>query len=384
MSDEVITLVREMVAIPSISPGFEETFDRPYGEGEMADFVGDFCRRAGFDVEKREVRPGRFNVLARIEGRRPDVVVFCSHLDTVDVQNMTVAPFDPVIKDGKIWGRGSCDDKGSLAAMMVALKGVASAGKPPVTFVLAGTCAEEHGQYGAWDVFEHVGGVRAAVIGEPTELNIVRAHKGAARWSMTTTGTRAHGATPELGVNAVYRMARVAMAIEEYHDRLKSGLAHADLGPATISVGTIEGGEEVNSVPDRCTIQVDRRLLPGELPKQARADMHEFFSSHERIDFDVEIGVLGEHNPMECGRDDPVVQLALSCARTRKPAAELAVASYGTDAASLSAWGCPTPVMGPGDIAHAHTAAEHIDIEELQAAVEVYRTFADRVADVLE
>ncbi len=216
----------------------------------------------------------------------------------------------------------------------------------------------------------------AAIVAEPTSLAIVVAHKGVARWRCHTHGRAAHSSRPEAGDNAIYRMARVVAALEKFHREVLGSRATDPLcGPPTLSVGTIAGGISVNTVPDECTIEIDRRLVPGEDPQAAQREVIDFVAA-EYDDPDTITKI--EHEPL-------LIQSAgLSAANNQDIADRLAVATqsavghanrlgvpFGTDAAAYAGAGVPTVVFGPGSIEQAHTADEWISLEEVRQASEI-------------
>ncbi len=203
-------------------------------------------------------------------GVSEETIWFDAHLDTVTGEGMA-DPFTPTLQgDNQLVGRGVADDKASLAALTAAVVSLARTGeRPPCTVLFTATMDEEHGMQGMRALLAAGRQAKGAVIAEPTGLEIVIAHKGVARFTVSTDGKAAHSSRPDLGINAIYRMARVVSALEHY---AKGGIGrdtHPFLGKATLSVGVIRGGEYVNIIPDHCEIEVDRRLLPGEDGRRA-------------------------------------------------------------------------------------------------------------------
>jgi len=298
-------------------------------------------------------------------------------MDTVPGENMEIEPFKPVVKDGRLYGRGACDTKASLAAMLVALRNVLRRGKPACSVVFAATVDEEHKFTGVKELLES--GMRATfgVVGEPTNLDVVIAHKGVVRWEIRTRGKTAHSSRPNEGVNAIYRMARLISAVERYAAGGISRL-HPLVGGATLSVGTILGGQAINVVPDSCSIQLDRRTLPGEDPFEAKKAVGQFLRSCPEINFEFE-----ERDPflvdwaMEVKPDEPIVQrLTAACQRVLGQAKTVGV-SYGTDASKLSRAGIPSIVFGPGDIRQAHSAVEFVELAQVGKAVAVFEALLE-------
>ena len=374
----VIDLLREIVAIPSVNPSDGDPDDRLFGESRMADYLEGFFRRHRIDCARQEARPGRDSVVAVVPGRSPDLVILEAHTDTVSVEGMEIDPFDPRLEDGRVFGRGACDDKGSLAAMLIAFSELVSAGTPERTCVLAATCDEEYrfsGIRALMDRPEEAGLTAGqlsramACVGEPTGLRVVIAHKGAFRWRMRTRGKAAHSSTPEEGENAIYTMARLVESLQRYAESLSGRPAHPLVGKPTFSVGTIAGGRAVNIVPDLCEILVDRRLVPGEDGEAAEAEIRRWIA--EAVPAEME--TLLEDWPLETDPDAEIVK------RTRRALGALGLndepmgVNYGTDASKMARAGVECVVCGPGDIGQAHTVTEWVAVEQVEAAVGLYR-----------
>lgn len=366
-----------------------------YGEARVTDYLEERFRSWGLPVVRRVAgadQPPRHNLVTWCEGRHGidagPLLVFEAHQDTVPVEGMTIPPFTPDSRDGRIYGRGACDVKGPLAAMMAALHRLLREDRrPDATLVLACSVNEEFGCTGARELAALWGSDSAAVfqrdpdgvvVAEPTRLNLVTAHKGVTRWRCSTSGVACHSSTPEQGRNAIYAMARVVSALEDYARDTVPGLAsHPRLGTPTLSVGLIAGGISVNVVPDACTIEIDRRLLPGEDPEAAYR--HAVQAATERA------GVTAAHEAPYIATpalpDDSNEALAArieaaASGQAHRPLRE--AAAYCSDASHFaSRW--PTVVFGPGDIAQAHTKDEWITVEQLERGAEIYfrlaRTF---------
>src|SRR5436190_4662586 len=300
MNLDVVELLADLVRIPSVNPMGRAASGEIYYEHRMTARLEALFRELGLPAERHTVAPLRDNIVTRVEGDVPPerggkIVMLEAHQDTVPVEGMTIEPFTPKIDAGRLFGRGSCDIKGGMAAMIVAVARLAKekpAGRP--TVVLACTINEEHGFTGAthWAA-TYSGAVPAsghgpevapaagrsellprvpdaAIVAEPTKLNVVVAHKGAARWRCSTRGVATHSSQPHMGDNAIYHMSRVLPVLEQYgRDVVPTLATHPLCGHPTLSVGLISGGISVNTVPDRCTIEVDRRVLPVEDPQVA-------------------------------------------------------------------------------------------------------------------
>jgi len=377
MSD-AIKLLREMIAIPSVNPMRLQSGMAV--ERQLADFLESSFSRAEIDCERQTVAEGRENVVAIVHPSNNSHrnsragVMLNSHMDTVPVENMTIDPFDPVISNGCVYGRGSCDAKGSIAAMVTALIAYANKTDRPAPVVFAAMADEEFSFSGSWKLVEKDWPVTACVVGEPTKLAGVIAHKGVARWRIQVTGVSAHGATPERGRNAIYDGARVALALEAYAKRLAASKPHPLLGRPTINVGRVVGGQAVNIVPDLCEFEIERRLMPGEEGRQAVLDCETFL--RDQVGEDIKC-VTEEPYLL-----DPALETSSGAAIVESVAAahqaelgttiELEGAHYGTDGSKLARAGIETVVCGPGDIAQAHTADEYIEVEQVEMAVRLY------------
>lgn len=368
---DVIDVLAELVAIPSVNPMGEDLPEGIAGEARVAQYVVEFMARHRIHTELREVYPGRENVLAKVEGDRTEgSVLLETHMDTVRVDTMEIEPFNPVQRDGRLFGRGACDAKASLAAMMVALVEVAQGGAPSDVWLCAAV-DEEYTFGGAAHLVASGFRTDTCIVGEPTSLNVVTAHKGTTRWRVTTHGRSAHAATPWEGDNAVYKMARIVSALEEYAAELQARPPHPRLGARTLSVGTIEGGQTVNTVPDRCAVTVDRRVLPGEDLDEVARSLGDYLQGRGLAE-GLEIVQILRDASMELDNDAPWAQAVLAAARSVVPS-EVCGVHYGTDASKFAEVGTPSVVLGPGDIAQAHTAVEWVELQQVVDAVEVYR-----------
>ena len=289
---------------------------------------------------------------------------------------MTIDPFGAVVRDGKLYGRGACDVKAGAVAMLTAFARLVRekpAGSAAVT--LAFTVDEEHTFLGVQHLMN--AGVRAdcAVVAEPTRLNIVRAHKGVVRWQIETDGVAGHSSRPDLGVNAVYRMARVLTGIEEYAGTLMAGRADPLLGPPTLSVGMVAGGASPNTIPDACRIELDRRVLPGERADDAPADLDAFLRTRVGVPFRTVPPKLACPALTPAGSDRLVGRLGTAIDAV-VGGHRVEGVPYGTDASTIAEAGVPAVVFGPGDIAQAHTKDEWVELAEIDRAAEILYRFA--------
>ena len=381
-------LLAELIALPSVNPAFAPAAGASaraarlrhanFGEKNVADFLAVIAARAGLDVEFQIVLPGRSNVIARLRPKNKiqRTILLAPHLDTVGAED---SQFIPQRKNGRLHGRGACDTKGSVAAMLTALCELAeSKSRPQATeIIFAGLIDEEHAQSGSRALVGQASRLSLnffgngdrrdacptalAIVGEPTKCRVVTAHKGSLWLQLETRGRAAHGATPQLGKNAVHEMARVVEVLEtEYAAQLRRR-KHRLLGAATVNVGTICGGTQPNIVPDGCAISIDRRTLPGETEAGVRREITALLQA-KKLSAKISSAKLAPALPLETNFKLPLVQQFFRSAGQSKPAG----VDYFCDAAVLSAAGIPSVVFGPGDIAQAHTADEWISLAQLE------------------
>jgi len=383
----VIPLLQDLVAIRSTNPMGRGFSGPDYTEAAMADYIETYLRKLGADIERQEVKPDRPNVIGRFEFH-PDApwLMYEAHMDTVLVEGMTIDPFDPVIKDGLMYGRGSCDTKASAASMLTAISRlVADSDRPKLNLMYVATMDEEFQFTGIGHAVEN--GVTAdfAVCGEPTELNLVIAHKGGARWRIRTEGVSTHSSKCDDGINAIYRMAKVVNALEEYQAKeMRARDSHPLVGGPTVSVGRIEGGQTVNTVPDWTWIEIDRRTLPSENADETRDQIIDYLANHPTIDFEVkhEEG-FNMFGGMEISPDSSIVQAAKSACESVTGSAKILGVPYGADAGKMVPAGIPTVVFGPGNILQAHSAVEYIEVEQVETAVHIHEAIARHLAERL-
>lgn len=364
-------LLRDLIALPSVNPAFLPEGDPRRGELRVAEFLAATAAKAGLDVELMEVQPGRPSVLARLSpsGKVRRRVVLAPHTDTIGGEEEA---FSPREKAGRLHGRGACDTKGSVAAMLSALCELAMNGPRPAEteIILAALIDEEHAQAGSRVLA--ASGLKAdlAIVGEPTLCQVVTAHKGSVWLKLETHGKAAHGAKPELGVNAVRNMAGIVTLLENGYSGALKRRRHPLLGHATVNVGVISGGVQANVVPDRCEIVIDRRTLPGETEASVRKEISTLL--HDCKHKATMTGMkLAPCLPMETDHRLPLIQRLMAFASQSKPSG----VDYFCDAAVLAAGGIPSVVFGPGDIAQAHTADEWIALESLEQAQRILAGF---------
>ncbi|HXJ61464.1 MAG TPA: M20/M25/M40 family metallo-hydrolase [Verrucomicrobiae bacterium] len=372
---DAVKLLRDLIALPSVNPAFLPERDPRGGEQRIVDFLTATATRAGLDVETDEVFPNRCNLIIRLlpAGRIRQRVVLAPHMDTVGVSSDE--QFQPVLKRGRLHGRGACDTKGSVAAMTAALLNLAAAARRPsgTEVMLIALVDEESAQSGSRHLVRRGFRAELAVVGEPTRLRVVTAHKGDLWLQLETRGVAAHGSRPELGRNAVHLMARIVDLLETRYARQLRRLRHPLLRHATINVGTIAGGRQPNIVPDRCVIRIDRRTVPGERDSAVKQEILRFIRQHGFTASLVDTKSEGPAPPLETDRRLPLVQQFLRCAGQKDPAG----VDFFTDAGVLAAGGIPSVVFGPGDIAQAHTADEWVAVRQVERATRLLQRFLE-------
>jgi acetylornithine deacetylase len=298
-----------------------------------------------------------------------------AHADTVAIDGMTIEPFAPAIRDGKLFGRGSCDDKGPMAAMLLAIRSVLASGPPRrATLYFVSTCDEELGSFGAHHLMAGAWRPDAAVVGEPTDLAIVHAHKGAYRFRLVTHGRAAHSSNPSVGVSAITPMAAIVQALDASLAPAMKAQGHPLLGPPTVSIGTIRGGSQVNIVPARCEIEVDCRVLPGETSEGVAARVRERVEGILRADARLSYSMddLEWYPAFEQDLADPIMATTRAACQEQLGSAQLAAVPWASNAGVFHAAGVPSVLFGPGSIKQAHTADEHIALDEVVRAAAVY------------
>jgi len=364
-------LLRELIALPSVNPAFLPRKHPRAGEQRIGEFLAATAAKSGLDVEFQKVLPGRANLLAVLlpKSKMRRRILLAPHLDTVNAEEHQ---FTPSKKRGRIHGRGACDTKGSISAMLTALCQLARTGHRPseTEIIFVGLVDEENTQSGSRALASS--GLKAdlAIVGEPTLLQVVTAHKGSLWAQLETRGKSAHGSRPELGRNAVHEMARIVDVLEtEYATRLHKR-RHSLLGFPTISVGTICGGSQANIVPDECRILVDRRTLPGETEAGVLREIISLLKARN-LKATINNGKFAPCLPLETNPALPIVRQFLANVGQRKPAG----VNYFCDASILAQGGIPSVVFGPGDIAQAHTSDEWIAIDSLERAREMLLNF---------
>jgi acetylornithine deacetylase len=368
-----IQFLRDYVAIPSVNPMRRDDIPEAItGERRYASHLCEQLRRLGLDAEL--IGAGeRASVVAEAtaHGAR-DTVLIASHLDTVPVDGMEIDPFEPRIEAGRMYGRGSCDTKGGMAAAVAALARVLERGTLRRNVILAGEADEECSSIGVRDVLARLGTRRPdwVLATEPTELAVVTSHKGIALVRLVAHGLSCHSSEPRAGRNAIVALSRAVLALETLAEEI-GGREHPRLGRPTLSVGVIGGGQAANIVPQRAWLLSDRRLLPGEGAETVQAEIAATLARHGVADVEIESCTV-EKPPHEIAEDAPAVHTCQQALRELGLPIATTIAAFATDAGVFSEAGLPGVVFGPGSIAQAHTAREWIELEQLERATDFF------------
>jgi acetylornithine deacetylase len=367
--NELERLLSSLVAINSINP---DIAPGAAGEAEIACYVANWLEAAGLEVHVEEVRPGRPNVVGIAHGSGGgQTLLLNGHMDTVGITGMT-DPLRPRIENGRLYGRGAYDMKGGLAACMMA---AAEAKKRNLRgdVIVTAVVDEEYAGLGTQAIVERYK-ADGAIVAEPTELQLVVAHKGFVWLEVETHGVAAHGSRPHLGVDAIAKMGRVLTGLEELDAELRARPPHPLLGHASVHASLISGGQELSSYPDHCRLSIERRTLPGETAGVVEEELGEIVARLQRHDpaFKAEVRLGLERVGMETPQDAAIVAAVKSAAESiLRNSAEPVGLSFWTDAAALHTAGIQTVVFGPTG-AGAHAMEEWVDLASVAACVEIF------------
>jgi len=362
MADPVISLLSDLVAIDSVNPSLVAG---AAGEAQIADAVETHMRAIGLDVHRQDVAPGRPNVIGVLEGsERGRSLMFCGHIDTVGVAGMQ-SPFTPMIREGRLYGRGAQDMKAGVAAMIDAARVAQADGFRRGRLVIAAVVDEEYASIGA-DALVREWKADAAVVTEPTDLQIGVGHKGFAWATIETRGRAAHGSRPAEGRDAILRMGRVLARLEQLDRELQSRKPHPLVGTGSLHTSIIEGGRELSSYPDLCRLQLERRTVPGESAHTFAREMSDLVNTLRDADpeLDASVELMFSRPPYELpsSHDLPrALEAASAAAGARSSNVGM---SFWTDAAILGEAGIPSVLFGPGG-AGLHSREEYVVVNEV-------------------
>ncbi len=371
--ERVVERTQQMVQIPSVNPFQASRLGPIEGEARIADWLAAHLDRLGFDPQRADVADGRPNVWGTSPGGDGQVIALAGHLDTVGVAGYDGDPFSGELRDGRVYGRGTCDMKGALACFLeVAEVLVASGVTLNGRLMIAGIADEEAGMLGS-SAFESDGPLLdMAIVGEPTELAICTSHLGQYAVPIRTFGRAVHSSIASQGVNAIEHMMRVVSALGEYQLELDGRSGHGMCGSGSVNAGVISGGEMVSIVPDWCELEIDRRVAPGETSAGVRSELVKLLDSlkAEVKDFRWELGEpLVDAAPLDTPIDSAIVRAAQTAARSHQHDEAPVAFPAATDAPNL---GVPAIVWGPGSLDQAHTIDEYVEVTQLESAAHLY------------
>ena len=371
--DPCISLLRALIAIDSVNPSL---VSGARGEGAIGALIAEHMRRIGLDVHVQNVAGDRSNVIGILEGRSPGrSVMFCGHVDTVGVDGM-VRPFEPVEKDGRMYGRGSQDMKGGLAAMIDAARIVAERGLESGRVIVATVVDEEYASIGA-DALVTAWRADAAIVTEPTDLHVGVGHKGFAWLEVETLGRAAHGSRPRDGRDAIMRMGRVLGRLEALDRELQARAPHPIMETGSLHASTISGGRELSSYPDQCLLHLERRTVAGEDGASAREEVQRVLANLSASDpeFQGTVKLNFSRPPYELAASHQLPRGLAAAAAAQAIDARVVGMSFWTDAAVLASAGIPSVLFGPGG-AGLHSTEEYVNIAEVIACRETLVRFA--------
>ncbi len=370
-----VALARALVATPSVNPELEES---GAAEAAVAALTAEWLRAWGLSVEMSEVAPGRCNVVGRLEGDGVGPTLLLNgHLDTVGVAGMSIDPFGGELREGRLWGRGSCDMKGGVAALLAATAKLAR-DPLPGALIVALTADEEHASLGMEALVRSGIGADAAVVCEPTSLAIMPAHKGFVWVEAAFQGRAAHGSRPDVGVDAIEHAGLYLTALGALRSRLRAGEPQPLLGHASFHAGTIDGGSAPSVYPDACRLVLERRTLPGESAADVMGEFQAVLDdlSAERPELEAKLTQGLARPATEIPNDSPLVEgLVAACAEEGVDPRVTGMTAW-VDAAFLNEAGTPAVCFGPGSIAQAHSADEWIDPSEIVTCAAVLERFS--------
>ena len=354
----VLEILRRLVATPSVNPSLAPS--EGTGEAAIARVACEWMAQHGIRGWIEEPAPGRANAIGELGKPGAPCLVLCAHLDTVSTAGMTIPPFEPAERDGRVYGRGSYDMKGSAAAILSAAAALAAQDLPG-RVMLALVADEEYASIGAQHFVKNHS-ADACVLTEPSEGRLVLAHKGFVWAEITARGRAAHGSRWDLGVSAIAKMAPIISALEEFDREVLRRRVHPLVGPASQHSSVIRGGSGLSTYAEECVLQVERRMLPGETAEQVREELAEIVAKSGSA---AEVKVLLTQPPLTCDRSAAISRCVRRAAAkvTGAEPEEIGVA-YWMDAALFAAAGIPTVNYGPGG-AGAHEAVEWVDLDSV-------------------
>ncbi len=371
----IIRTLRELVRVNTENP--------PGLEGNIVEPLVDLLKGIGADLELQEVEKNRPNVIAKLGEKNASCsLILCTHTDVVptgDVRKWRYPPFSAKVTDKRIYGRGACDAKASLAAMIEAMRAFADSeleGRLTLAAVMGEEDAESAGARLALGF-----GLKSnyAIIGEPTNLQVQTAHKGGIRPRITVCGKAAHASSPEKGVNAIKEMMRLIRALEQHSKEVRSR-KHPLLGNASFTVTLIRGGDKINVIPAECSIHIDRRLIPDETPDAAKEELERIMERiTKKLKIKADMKIETKYPPAEVSEGEHIVKIAREAVEEitgvkQKPGGFKA----GCDMWAFARNNIPAVILGPGSLEEAHAVNEFVRIDQLVSSAKVYAQIIEK------
>ena len=371
-----VALAQLLVSIPSVNPVLAVG---GAGERRIAEVSAELLEAWGLATETRDVGDGRMNVIARLEGEGPTLLLN-GHLDTVGIEGMKVSPFAAVIEGDRLFGRGACDMKGGVAALLAAAARLAGGGPRP-NLIVALTADEEHASVGMASLVADGASADLAVVCEPTSLKVMPAHKGFVWIRVEFCGRAAHGSRPDLGVDAIRHAGLYLSALDGYASELRTRTAHPLLGHGSLHAGTIAGGTAESVYPERCELLLERRTLPGESPVAVVAEFERVLDAVRDREpaLNASLKMTLARPGTEVAVQSTLVQGLLAAGESLGVPSDVEGMTAWVDAAFLNEAGVPAVCYGPGSIEQAHTDDEWIDVGEIGTCADVLERFARRL-----
>lgn len=358
--EHCIELLGKLVSIDSVNPSLSPDHE---GEDEIAAFLFDFLSSKGVEVEEQTVTGNRRNIIARIAGREEGATLLAvAHMDTVGVEGMTIPPFQPRVEGNRLFGRGSADTKGGMAAVLMAIESLIKHPPRKGELIFAATVDEEYEARGAEAL---VNKVRAdsAVVMEPVDMKVVIAHKGFLWYEFKVEGRAAHGSDHEHGIDSIMLMGKLLQRLAEMNERLRSSV-HPLVGPPSLHASRIEGGEGWSTYPSLCTLMVERRTVPGETAEDVKRAFEELISALRQEGVQISGEAVFHRDPTMISEEEKIVQCIRSSARSL--GIECPVGGMGAwpEAGILNQSGIPSVVFGPSGC-KGHEADEFVLIDSV-------------------
>ena len=367
-----LQIAQELIRRPSVNPLHDP---RSTGENKVVDWLEEWGHEQKLKTLREPVLPERDNISFTITNGQGPHLLLNGHTDTVSVAGMDIEPFNGEVREEKLWGRGSTDMKGPLACMLSTLLQLRERDDWKGSVTVGCVVDEETEFQGILKLIEDHDPWDFAVVGEPTQLRVIRGCKGCLRSIIRVRGRAAHSSDPSQGLNAIVGMAPVLEALQGFFDEEISQFTRPDFSPCTGSVGLVEGGSAVNIVPDECAVTIDIRTLPGQKTSETCRALENYVRSHvkqpEGDDLIIE-PPYHDSPSFETAADHPLVQTACTLRKQDTPD----TVAFGCDGSKLAAAGIPTIIFGPGNIAQAHTKDEFISLRDLEAGTDAYQALA--------